>query len=144
MCIRDSLQAMLLTDEETGALVRTPTYHVFEMNKVHHDATAVPVHVRAPQAQREVAGRTVPTLSASASVDAGRCHVSLTNTDLEHEVLVDLDLRGATLTEVPARVLASHSAGSFNSAEHPEDVSPQPLELASTATGARLTLPPHS
>ena len=88
------LQAMLLTDEETGALVRTPTYHVFEMNKVHHDATSVPVHVRAPQAQREVAGRTVPTLSASASVHAGRCHVSLTNTDLEHEVLVDLDLRG--------------------------------------------------
>ena len=68
----------------------------------------------------------------------------MTNTDLEHEVLVDLDLRGATLTELTARVLSAHSAGSFNSAEHPEDVSPQPLELASTATGARLTLPPHS
>jgi alpha-N-arabinofuranosidase len=138
------LQAMLLTDEETGTLVRTPTYHVFEMNKVHHDATSVPVHVRAPQAQREVAGHTVLTLSASASVDAGRCHISLTNTDLEHEVLVDLDLRGATLTELTARVLSGQSAGSFNSAEHPEDVSPQPLELTSTSTGARLTLPPHS
>ena len=138
------LQAMLLTDEETGALVRTPTYHVFEMNKVHHDATSVPVHVRAPQAQRRVAGRTVPTLSASASVDAGRCHVSLTNTDLEHEVLVDLELRGTSVTELSARVLAAQSAGSFNSAEHPEDVSPQPLELTATATGARLTLPPHS
>jgi len=138
------LQAMLLTDEETGSLVRTPTYHVFEMNKVHHDATSVPVHVRAPQAQREVAGRIVPTLSASASVDAGRCHVSLTNTDLAHEVLVDLELRGASLTELTGRVLAARSAGSFNSAEHPEDVSPQPLKLTSTANGARLTLPPHS
>jgi alpha-N-arabinofuranosidase len=138
------LQAMLLTDEETGALVRTPTYHVFEMNKVHHDATAVPVHVHAPHALREVAGRTVPTVSASASVDAGRCHVSLTNTDLEHEVVVDLDLRGASLTDVRARVLAPQSARSFNSAEHPEEVSPQPLELVRTATGARLTLPPHS
>lgn len=138
------LQAMLLTDEETGTLVRTPTYHVFEMNKVHHDATSVPVHVRAPQSHREVAGRTVQTFSASASVAAGRCHVSLTNTDLEHEVLVELDLRGATLTELSARVLLAHSAGSFNSAAHPEDVSPQPLELTPTATGARLTLPPHS
>jgi len=139
------LQAMLLTDEETGALVRTPTYHVFEMNKVHHDATSFPVHVRAPQASRVVAGRTVPTLSASASVDAvSGCHISLTNTDLENEVLVDLDLRGASLTELTARVLGAQSAGSFNSAEHPEDVSPQPLEISSTATGARLTLPPHS
>jgi alpha-L-arabinofuranosidase len=138
------LQAMLLTDEETGALVRTPTYHVFEMNKVHHDATSLPVHVRAPQAQRQVAGRTVPTLSASASVDAGRCHISLTNTDLEHKVVVDLDLRGASLSDLTARVLAARAAGSFNSAEHPEEVSPQPLELTATASGARLTLPPHS
>jgi alpha-N-arabinofuranosidase len=138
------LQAMLLTDEKTGALVRTPTYHVFEMNKVHHDATSVPVHVRAPQAQREVFGRIVPTLSASASVDSGRCHVSLTNTDLEHAVIVDLDLRGATLTELTARVLKAQSAGSFNSAEHPEDVNQQPLGLEPTTTGARLTLPPHS
>ncbi|HEY5247028.1 MAG TPA: alpha-L-arabinofuranosidase C-terminal domain-containing protein, partial [Dermatophilaceae bacterium] len=57
------LQAMLFTDEETGALIRTPTFHVFEMNKVHHDATSVPVHVRAPQTQREVARRTTPTVS---------------------------------------------------------------------------------
>jgi alpha-N-arabinofuranosidase len=52
------LQSMLLTDEDTGALVKTPTYHVFKMAKVHHDAASVPVHVRAPQAQQEVAGRT--------------------------------------------------------------------------------------
>jgi alpha-L-arabinofuranosidase len=104
----------------------------------------VPVHVRAPQALQEVGGRAVPTLSASASVAAGRCHVSLTNTDLKHEVLVDLDLRGASLTEVTGRVLAARSPGSFNSAGHPQDVSPRPLELTLTATGARLTLPPHS
>jgi alpha-N-arabinofuranosidase len=138
------LQAMLLTDERTGALVRTPTFHVFEMNKVHQGATSVPVHVRAPQAQREVAGRTVPTMSASASVADGRCHVSLTNTDLEHEVDLDLDLRGASPTELTARILAAASAGSFNSADHPDEVRPRQLELVRTATGARLTLPPHS
>jgi alpha-N-arabinofuranosidase len=115
------------------------------MNKVHHDATSVPVHVRAPRAQREVAGRTVPTLSASASVDAiTGCHISLTNIDLEDELLVDLDLRGTSLTEVTGRVLTAQSAGSFNSAERPEEVSPHRLELTMTATGARLTLPPHS
>ncbi|OIQ83117.1 intracellular exo-alpha-L-arabinofuranosidase 2 [mine drainage metagenome] len=138
------LQALVLTDEETGALVRTPTFHVFEMNKVHHDATSVPVHVRAPLAQRDVAGRTVPTVSASASVAEGRCHVSLTNMDLEHPVEVDLDLRGVSARDVSARVLAPSSVRSFNSAGHPDQVSPRPLEVVEAATGARLTLPPHS
>ena len=105
------------------------------------DAVVEMAYADVPQ---EVAGRTVPTLSASASVHAGRCHVSLTNTDLEHEVLVDLDLRGASLTTLTAQVLTARSAGSFNSVEHPQDVSPQPLEVTSTAAGARLTLPPHS
>jgi alpha-N-arabinofuranosidase len=35
------LQAVLFTDGDS--LVRTPTYHVFEMNKGHHDATSVAV-----------------------------------------------------------------------------------------------------
>ena len=34
------LQAMLLTDDD-GGLVLTPTYHVFEMNKGHQDATSL-------------------------------------------------------------------------------------------------------
>src|SRR5678816_1812275 len=35
------LQAMILTDPDTGALVLTPTYHVFAMNTGHHDAAQV-------------------------------------------------------------------------------------------------------
>ena len=73
-----------------------------------------------------------------------RCHVSLTNTDLGHDVVIDLDLRGATLLDLSARVLAPPSARSFNSVEHPQEVSPRPLELVRTATGARLTLPRHA
>ncbi len=38
------LQAVLLTDETTGTLVRTPTYHVFAMNTGHQDAQALAVH----------------------------------------------------------------------------------------------------
>src|SRR5256714_6639237 len=32
------LQAMILTEPDSGRMVLTPTYHVFEMYKVHHDA----------------------------------------------------------------------------------------------------------
>ena len=37
------LQAMILTDGEKMLL--TPTYHVFEMYKVHHDATRLPIEL---------------------------------------------------------------------------------------------------
>ena len=40
------LQAMILTDKEKMLL--TPTYHVFEMYKVHHDATLLPVELQSP------------------------------------------------------------------------------------------------
>ena len=41
------LQAMILTDKEKMLL--TPTYHVFEMYKVHHDATRLPVDLLSPR-----------------------------------------------------------------------------------------------
>ena len=37
------LQALILT--EGDKMVLTPTYHVFEMYQVHHDATFLPVDV---------------------------------------------------------------------------------------------------
>jgi alpha-N-arabinofuranosidase len=139
------LQAMLLTDEETGALVRTPTYHVFEMSTVHHDAVSAPVHVRAPGLVHEVDGRAVPTLSASASVADGRCHLSLSNTDLEHPAVIDVDLRGCEVTEVSGRFLAADSVQAFNSAQHADRVVPRPIEdLVLTSRGVRFTLPPCS
>ena len=38
------LQAMVLTDG--GQMLLTPTYHVFEMYKVHQDATLLPMDLR--------------------------------------------------------------------------------------------------
>src|SRR5690606_18831076 len=139
------LQAVLLADAETGALVRTPTFHVFEMNKVHHDAVAVPVHVRAPGAVRAVEDGDVPTASAAASVRYGVCNVSVTNADLAELLEVLLDVRGSRVGEVRGRVLAPLSARAFNTAERPAEVAPRPVdELAVTPGPVRLTVPPHA
>ena len=62
------LQAMILTQGEKMLL--TPSYHVFEMYAAHQGAAMAPVDV---QSERyEHAGYSVPAVSASASVDAGR------------------------------------------------------------------------
>src|SRR5690606_14117504 len=57
------LQAMLLTDPDTGALVRTPTYHVFAMNKGHQDAASLRVDVPAGVPVRQVESERLETVS---------------------------------------------------------------------------------
>ena len=68
------LQAMILTDKEK--MILTPTYHVFEMYTVHHDARLLPTELQS--ADYQLGSAKVPQVSASASRDpAGRIHVTL-------------------------------------------------------------------
>jgi len=90
------LQAMILTDGD--AMILTPTYHVFEMNKGHHDAAALDVHLAAPGASRKIGDHTLQTLSLTASTKDGRALISLTNLEAEAAQRVELDVRGDTST----------------------------------------------
>ncbi|GAA4422498.1 alpha-L-arabinofuranosidase C-terminal domain-containing protein [Georgenia halophila] len=117
------LQAMVLTDG--NQMVRTPTYHVFEMNKDHHDARALAVHPLGGSPTREVDGVDIPTLSTSASTKDGRVTISLTNLDLAAEARVELSLRGARIGAVSGRILSASDVADHNTAEAPDAVSPQ-------------------
>ena len=72
------LQAMILTDKEKMLL--TPTYHVFEMYKVHQDATFLPVELQSPD--YTFGTEKIPMVSASATraADGSAVHLSLANT----------------------------------------------------------------
>ncbi|MGP4114733.1 alpha-N-arabinofuranosidase [Streptomyces sp. 4N509B] len=143
------LQAMLLTDGER--LVRTPTYHVFEMNKGHQDATSLPVHLRlAAGGSRELAdGGTLETLSVSASTRDGALLVSLSNLDAEAPAEVTLDLRGGAVGAPTARVLTAERLQTHNTAENPDAVAPRPHDEGVRVDAERpslltVALPPHS
>ena len=85
------LQAMILTDEDRMLL--TPTYWVFEMYKVHQDATRLPVRLASPD--YEFDGKKIPALSVSASRDkAGVVHVSIVNAHATAPVKLDCELKG--------------------------------------------------
>ncbi|TWD83464.1 alpha-N-arabinofuranosidase [Kribbella amoyensis] len=137
------LQAMLLTDE-TGGLVLTPTYHVFEMNKGHHDATSVPVHVVDRPAAYSVDGKDLELVSASASVKDGAGLVSLTNLDPTSALDVVLDLRGAGLASSVGRILAAPKLHAHNTFAEPAAVVPSELDVTEDPRGLRVNLPPHS
>jgi alpha-N-arabinofuranosidase len=132
------LQAMLFTDGDT--LVRTPTYHVFEMNKGHHDATSLAVHVLDEPYRGDLR-----TLSVSASVKDGRALLSLSNLDTESALSVAFDLRGGAVRDIQGRVLTAPALQNCNTTESPDAVSPVEFDgFSSTDNGLRVELPPHS
>ena len=138
------LQAMLLTDPETGALVKTPTFHVFAMNAGHHDASALHTHLVSDSAH-DLEGAHLPTLTASASSKDGKVLISVANLELDGEKEIVLDLRGGQLEDVVALVLGGDHMAAFNAPEHLEAVAPRPLQVKERGDGQLvLRLPAHS
>jgi alpha-L-arabinofuranosidase len=116
------LQSMVLTEGEK--MLVTPTYHVFEMYKVHQDATRLDL---ALESEDYVFGdQTVKKLNVSASKDAeGRIHVTICNLDHAEGAKVELDLRGlSTLSGVNGRVLTADTIQAHNTFEQPDTVKP--------------------
>jgi alpha-N-arabinofuranosidase len=136
------LQAVVLTNEEK--MVLTPTYHVMEMFTVHHDATLLPIDLKA--SDYAFGGDKLPAISASASKDQqGLTHISLVNLDANNAEDVSVDIRGAKFSSVTGRVLTSQKLQDFNSFEQPDKVKPAAFKDASlSASTLKIKLPPHS
>jgi alpha-N-arabinofuranosidase len=136
------LQAMILTDKEKMLL--TPTYHVFEMYTVHHDAMLLPIELHSVDyASGE---QEIPAVSASASKDAdGRIHVSLCNLHPRLPVGVNCELQGVKKEKLTGRVLTAPEITSHNTFDQPESV--KPVEFTGfrvTEDGFSTSLPPKS
>ncbi|RXZ70271.1 alpha-N-arabinofuranosidase [Agromyces albus] len=139
------LQAMLFADAETGSLVLTPTYHVFEMNTGHHDARTLSVHVLDETPREQTARGPVDVLSTSASTKDGSALISLTNGHATEELALSIDLRGAVVTGATGRVLTAPTLGAHNTPTNPAAVAPRALDKVRIVDGVlEITLPPAS
>lgn len=137
------LQAMVLTDG--SRMIFTPTYHVFEMYKVHQNATRLPVELES--ARYEFGAEGIPAVSASASVDAeGVVHLSLCNCHPQAAVDVECELRGRTAEQVSGRVLTAPAMNAHNAFDAPQAVSPVDFQGMERRGGSalRVQLPPMS
>ena len=136
------LQAMILTDGPR--MVRTPTYWVFEMFKVHQGATSLPVDLQAPDYKSGI--EAIPAVSASASRDAaGVVHLSLANANPNQPVTVTGKLSGLAAKSVSGRVLTAAAMNAHNTFDAPDAVRPQAFDGAVLAGGAlTVTLPAKS
>ncbi|WP_042456056.1 alpha-N-arabinofuranosidase [Neobacillus dielmonensis] len=117
------LQAMILTEGEK--MILTPTYHVFNMYKVHQDAERIAVQASFGNYMHK--GEALPQVSVTASKsDKGRIHISLCNIDPFNKADLSIELRGlnGTNSSVSGTVLTAGSMNAHNTFEQPDVVKP--------------------
>jgi len=136
------LQAMILTDKEK--MIVTPTYHVFEMYTVHHDATMLPLKIES--AEYECEGIKLPAVHGSASRnESGTIHVTLCNLDPNRPAKVSAELVGAAAGTITGRILTAETMQAHNTFEQPHAVEPKEFAgAAATEKGFTVELPPKS
>ena len=135
------LQSVLLT--EGDRMVKTPTYHVFDLYKEHQDASLVESSL-----ENEAVGCgewQVPNVSESASVDEhGALHITLANLDAEKSCTLSCTIEGMTAQSCGGRIL-SGDMHALNSFEAPDAVTLRDFDGAAfTGEGLCITLPPCS
>jgi alpha-N-arabinofuranosidase len=137
------LQAMILTDKEK--MLRTPTYWVFEMFKVHQGGTFLPVDLQPPD--YVFGAERIPAVSASAtrSADGRSVHVSFANAHPTQAVPLSVALAGLTPASAAGRLLTAPAMQAHNTFAAPDAVKPVPFEgVRLAANTLTLTLPPKS
>jgi alpha-N-arabinofuranosidase len=133
--VANVLQSMILTKDDK--LILTPTYHVFEMYKVHQDATYLPLEIISDS--KEIRGRNVPLVSASASQKDGITHITLANIDLDAAQSIVIDLSGLKFKSINGRILTSAKINDYNTFENPTAIKPEIFKDAKIANG-KLTV----
>ena len=126
------LQAMILTNKDK--MVLTPTYHVFDMYKVHMDATNIPMQITTQT--KSIRDRDVAIVDATASKDKqGLVHVSLVNIDVKNAQEVTIDLKGINASKVTGSMLTTKEITDCNTFDKPEVVKPEAFKGAKISNG---------
>jgi alpha-N-arabinofuranosidase len=139
------LQALILTDGDK--LLKTPTYHVYDLYRPHQGAQAVRALFQTPSRDCTVGGKSqkLPLLAGSASVKGKTLTLTVTNTSATESVTAEWRLSGgAAVSEIRADALR-YPAGDIQA--HNTHDAPETVTLAQTSAptrGAVYTFPPAS
>jgi len=137
------LQSMILTDGPR--MLRTPTYWVFEMFRVHQDGRFIPLELNSVDYAR--GNEKVPSVSASATRRAHEdvIDVSIANLHPRDAQPVSISLGGLSGARVEARILTGETMQAHNTFDQPDRVKPAGFTDYSLAGGrVDLQLPTHS
>jgi alpha-N-arabinofuranosidase len=144
------IHSLFLTRASDGALIRTPSFHLFKMFIPHHSAGARWAPNTLVSENIQANGTSFPVLSSGATVDdVGGVNLSLVNVDLSNPRSIDISLNSAATSYAvsSAQVLSGATKDAYNDFAQPEAVSAQPLASASyqaCGRSLRVSLPANS
>jgi alpha-N-arabinofuranosidase len=136
------LQSLILTKEEQ--MILTPTYHVFDMYKVHQDASLLPLDLKCPQYTYQ--DSSIPHISVSASKNSQKeIHITLCNLDPKESINLTCELRGIRAETVTGQILTSDKMTAHNTFQTPNEVKPSQFKGAVLENNTlEITLPSKS
>ena len=114
------LQSVILTKGEQ--MVKTPTYYVFKMYKVHQNADLLPMNISC--GNYTVGDKSIKTISGSASKDStGLIHITLSNVNPNESAKVQIELKGSEQREfVRGEIITGDKMNSYNDFGKAEEV----------------------
>jgi alpha-N-arabinofuranosidase len=137
------LQSVILTDGEQ--MVRTPTFYVFKMYKVHHDATFVPSSIKSEE--YSVGDQSIPSIHSSCSKDKfGNIHLTLANLNPNSGTNIECIISGKESIEVTGvEIITAGSMNAFNDFGEQEAVSIRPFDdVFAEENKLTINMPPRS
>lgn len=138
------LQAMILTEDDK--MVKTPTYHVFDLYRIHHDTQLLRTSLRDVN-KYTYEDESISALSMTASKDdEGRVNITITNKNAESSEEVELEFRGQEISRVVnGRILTGDQVSSVNTFDEPDNVSISDFtDHQLDGNNLTLNLPPRS
>jgi alpha-L-arabinofuranosidase len=113
------LQSVILTQDEK--MILTPTYHVFDLYKVHQDATYLNNSLKTEDYIYK--DQKLPALSVSASrSDDGTINISIVNINPDKDIDLQCEIRGADVKNVTGRILTAPALNAHNTFDQPDNV----------------------
>lgn len=128
-------------------MLRTPTYHVFDLYREHQGARSIRLHIDTQpisfavgQERRQLSG-----LLGSASIRGDRLLLTIVNPHASLPIEADLGIAsGAQVVEAARTVLTHEDLTAHNTFDQPDTVSPSSVESLDPAGVARHVFAPRS
>jgi alpha-N-arabinofuranosidase len=136
------LQSVILTKDDK--MILTPTYHVFDLYKVHQDATMVPITLKSEN--YTLKENSIPAINASASIDKeGKIHISICNINAEKSEKLVCNINGYKIEKTTGQILTADKLNAHNTFENPNSVTIKEFtNFTPTINGIDVNMPPHS
>jgi alpha-L-arabinofuranosidase len=138
------LQAMILTQGDK--MIKTPTYHVYDLYRVHYDAALLHTHLQSIN-HYELNDESIPTISTTVSKDKdGRINITITNTHARNREEVTMNFRGRDLRRtLSGHILTADKVSAVNTYDNPDNVSVKDFSDFNLRDNVlSITLPPKS